>query len=497
MRPGCVAPGTIDKMVEAAIWLLVQGDRAGAEDLLAQVLRQDPTNERARQAMRSAGAPTSPGARPPAPPLPSQTVPVMASPLGSPATASTPLEPRPALPRDDAPTARVSRAELEAQQPRSSKATQQFGVDAADVQAVRSAVRARREAASLRTTDVEDLLGGAARRTTLPGGAATFDARPEDSTMPGRTFALPERPEAPARTFSNEATALDLSLERALNDEPPPTSADHPHVESTSRHHPETTTDRHLALARPEPTGRSATQPRLVPTAPPALAQTPAFVSGATGALGREWVLEVLTGPYRGQQLPVSRKPVVVGRGLGLLGDDDDAFASPGHASFFLRGADLFVSDGGSASGTWHTIDGAFRLAPGDSFSAGLQRFRFLGALGAAPQVDPPEYGAPVPGASWRLEHTLVGLRPGRAWVLRGIVTLGRQQQQLAFPDDEAMAPHHADLRPAGHELEVVDHSQGLGTWVCLPSGGERRMPAGTRVRLGALVLQISLRAGA
>ena len=49
-----MASGTrsIDQMVEAAIWLMVQGDRAGAEALLQQVLRIDPTHERARQAMK-------------------------------------------------------------------------------------------------------------------------------------------------------------------------------------------------------------------------------------------------------------------------------------------------------------------------------------------------------------------------------------------------------------------------------------------------------------
>jgi len=60
-------------MVEAAIWLMVQGDRAGAEDLLAQVLRIEPGHERRGKAMKSAGAPTSPGSLPPQPPLPHQT----------------------------------------------------------------------------------------------------------------------------------------------------------------------------------------------------------------------------------------------------------------------------------------------------------------------------------------------------------------------------------------------------------------------------------------
>ena len=94
---------SIDQMVEAAIWLMVQGDRAGAEDLLAQVLRIDPGHERARQAMKSAGSPTSPGSLPPQPPVPHQTQAVIPPgvikipPLSE---TSTPLEPVPALQRE-------------------------------------------------------------------------------------------------------------------------------------------------------------------------------------------------------------------------------------------------------------------------------------------------------------------------------------------------------------------------------------------------------------
>lgn len=498
-----MAPSTTDKMVEAAIWLLVQGDRAGAEDLLTQVLKQDPTHARARQAMRSVAAPTSPGARPPAPLAPQQTVPLV--PSHQPRDGgTTPLEPQPAHRRPERDTARVSRAEIEAAQA-GEKSTQQYGFEPKDLQAVREAVKARREGASMRSTDLEDLLGGALRRTTQPGGAATFDARPEDSTLPGKRFDLgaPEpitgEQEEPGfgapRALTSESTALDLSLERALNELPPPTSADHPAIEHTSRQD-DGATDRHLSLVR-HAAGTSGTQPELAPvrrTPVPALGDAPVLPSGPSPAASREWTVRVLTGPRQGQSLSIGKRPVLLGRGLGSLPMDDDPFASPAHASFFTRGADLFVADGASVSGTWHTIDGVFRLAPGEAFAVGQQRLRFLGALGAAPHGDPNEYGAPVPAASWRLEQTLVGLRPGRAWVLRGIISVGRAQQALTFPEDQALAVHHADLRPAGHELELVDRSQGLGTWVCLPHGGERRVPPGTLVRVGSTILEVGPR---
>ena len=98
MRAPVTGTRSIDQMVEAAIWLMVQGDRSGAEELLAQVLRIDPTHERARQAMRSTGAQTSPGQEAPKAPIPHQTQPVI--PPGTiRVTEATPLEPLPALQR--------------------------------------------------------------------------------------------------------------------------------------------------------------------------------------------------------------------------------------------------------------------------------------------------------------------------------------------------------------------------------------------------------------
>jgi len=391
---------SIDQMVEAAIWLMVQGDRAGAEDLLAQVLRIDPSHERARQAMKSAGAPTSPGTLPPRPPIPNQTQPVI--PPGTikiPESGATPLEPQPALQRDVPP--------------------------------------------------------GLLRRTTLPGTGAV----------------LPE-PELPFVSTPSSVTAP-AEQEAA----PGPAKKDE-------------RTDRHLSLVVPESPTASSTQPQVQAVPRPSAPST----TGSNAVLGKSWSLEVLTGPHTGTSLPVARRPMLVGRGLGVLDVEDDLFMSSAHASFFQRNGELWISDGGSASGTWLSIDAPARLAPGDSFSAGLQRLRYLGPLDTAPAEQPWPYGAPRPAASWRLEHVLVGARPGRTWLLRGVVTIGREGTQVKFADDESMALVHAELRPAGTFLEIVDRSARAGTFMMLPPSGERRLLEGTRVRLGSTVFRVTAR---
>ncbi|MFZ5443478.1 MAG: FHA domain-containing protein [Myxococcota bacterium] len=365
-------------MVEAAIWLMVQGDRVGAEALLQQVLRLDPTHTRARQAMRSTGATTSPG-EPMPQPIPPETQPVIPrNPVRI--TEATPLEPLPALDRAVPP--------------------------------------------------------GLTRRTL--------------TEVPG--------------PFTSTPSALVSGL-AAEETTPRPSAAQ---------------TDRQPALEPPPPPAEPA------PSAPPR--------PTAPTAQGKAWSLEVLTGPHAGVSLPMSKRPMVIGRGLGVLDVENDPFMSAGHASFFQRGGELWISDGGSASGTWLSLDGPTRLSAGDSFSVGLQRFRYLGPVEAGSVEQPWPYGAPRPAASWRLEHVLVGARPGRTWVLRGTVTIGRESATLRFPEDDAMTSLHAELRPAGQQLEVIDRSARVGTFLALTTGGERRVTEGMRVRLGSTVFRVVAR---
>lgn len=252
--------------------------------------------------------------------------------------------------------------------------------------------------------------------------------------------------------------------------------------------------DEHLAEPKLEPIVEAVLEVR-APTPPPQPAPRPApSAPRAANEPGPHWALEVLTGPHTGVSLPLARRPLLIGRGLGVLDVDSDPFMSSAHASFFQRGADLWLSDGASTSGTWVSFDGPQRLNPNDSFSVGLQRFKYLGPLDSAPVDMPWPYGAPRPAASWKLEHTLLGNRPGRTWVLRGAVSLGRSAAQITFPDDDALEPLHAELRPAGTSLELIDRSRNRSTFVALPSGGERRLLEGTRVRLGSTLFRVTAR---
>ncbi|MGV3621056.1 MAG: FHA domain-containing protein, partial [Archangium sp.] len=249
-------------------------------------------------------------------------------------------------------------------------------------------------------------------------------------------------------------------------------------------------------VASPYGSSPSAIERHFANTAPASLNSTmmdPRPV-GSDPSLAKSWSLEVLTGPHAGTSVPLAKRALVIGRGLGVIDVDEDPFMSAGHASFFQRNNELWVSDGGSASGTWVSFEGPQRLNTSDSFSVGLQRLKYLGPLETAPVDSPWPYGAPRPAASWRLEHVLLGNRACRTWVMRGVVTIGRHGCQLNFEEDESLEEFHAELRPAGAAIELVDRSKTRSTFVALPSATERRLLENTRVRLGSTLFRVTAR---
>ena len=121
---------------------------------------------------------------------------------------------------------------------------------------------------------------------------------------------------------------------------------------------------------------------------------------------------------------------MLIGKGLGVLNVEEDLFMSSAHASFFQRAGELWISDGGSASWTWLSIDAPHRLLPGESFSVGMQRLRYLGPLDTAPAEQPwiNDWTCSANGA-WvdLVVRSVFGVR----WNLDGEVTASPQLEGL------------------------------------------------------------------
>lgn len=63
--------------------------------------------------------------------------------------------------------------------------------------------------------------------------------------------------------------------------------------------------------------------------------------------------LQVVSGPNSGQSVPLSDKPILLGRGTDAAIRLDDDYVSTRHARFATNGEQWFVEDVGSTNGTY------------------------------------------------------------------------------------------------------------------------------------------------
>ncbi|MBM7117507.1 FHA domain-containing protein [Archangium primigenium] len=244
------------------------------------------------------------------------------------------------------------------------------------------------------------------------------------------------------------------------------------------------------------PVSTPAARPPAAPPPPPGVARPAARPPAAASRFG----LMVVSGSARGQRFKLPVTGCTVGRSRGAILFADDVYVSALHASFLIRDNVLLVRDEASASGLYVTISGAEALTPYAFFSVGQRLFRFLGKLDAPPPLAgrPIVYGAPVPPGQgvYGVEEVLVGGRSGRAVVTSApLLTIGQANCDFCYAQEEGLAGRHCELSftPTGAQLR--DLSGGLGTYVRIPSGVEKALRPGDRVRMGQHVVQVELMA--
>jgi hypothetical protein len=190
----------------------------------------------------------------------------------------------------------------------------------------------------------------------------------------------------------------------------------------------------------------------------------------------------------------------MVGRSKGAILFPEDVFLSSHHGTFLLRDGRLFIRDEASVSGIFVNVLGGEAIQAGDYFAAGQHLFRFAGPLQspAPPQGGPATYGAPTRAGQplYALEEIIVGGRILRVVVTAGpILTIGQHQCDLSYPGDETLAARHCEISPNGPGATLRDLSGGFGTFVRVPSGVERPLSAGDRLRIGQQVIQVEVAA--
>jgi pSer/pThr/pTyr-binding forkhead associated (FHA) protein len=183
------------------------------------------------------------------------------------------------------------------------------------------------------------------------------------------------------------------------------------------------------------------------------------------------------------------------GRGDCPISFPDDPFLSPTHANFVYADNQLIVRDERSLNGVFVRISGTAELVPGATVLVGEQ---VLTVVPAPVPEDLPDAEGTYYSASIQRPATLEirqNLRGGQlGWVYRPeaeVVRLGREGNDINFPDDPFISGHHAELKLAGGVLSVTDLGSRNGTFVRV--SGERLLKHGDYVFLGQQLLRVEI----
>jgi pSer/pThr/pTyr-binding forkhead associated (FHA) protein/RNA polymerase subunit RPABC4/transcription elongation factor Spt4 len=185
----------------------------------------------------------------------------------------------------------------------------------------------------------------------------------------------------------------------------------------------------------------------------------------------------------------------LAGRGDCPISFPDDPFLSPIHANFRYASGQLVVRDEGSLNGIYIRITGTARVEPGTAILVGEQ---VLSVRPAPVPEDSPDaegtyYSASMMrGASLEIVQQLKGGASG--WVYRlgqTVVSMGREGNDINFPDDPFISGRHAQVTLAGAVLSVTDLGSRNGTFVRVT--GEQVLKHGDYVFLGQQLLRVEI----
>ncbi len=173
----------------------------------------------------------------------------------------------------------------------------------------------------------------------------------------------------------------------------------------------------------------------------------------------------------------------------------EDPFLSPVHANFFYKDGRLVVRDEGSTNGVFVRVNGAAEIAIGSKFLVGEQMLEaHLVPEGADDAVEDGTYffASPRRGASLRVIQTLRGGDTGTAFCsASGSVRIGREGNDIDFPDDHFISGHHAQVARECGRLVLTDLGSKNGTFVRI--AGERTLDHGDYVFMGQQLLRVEI----
>jgi pSer/pThr/pTyr-binding forkhead associated (FHA) protein len=187
----------------------------------------------------------------------------------------------------------------------------------------------------------------------------------------------------------------------------------------------------------------------------------------------------------------------VVGREEGAILFPEDTLISPRHANFIYRDAKLFVRDEGSTNGVFLRIRNPVPVDSGGLFLVGEQ---LLQVEASAPDFGPqPDaegtyyYASPKRASKMRLIQRLRGGDIGIIFRARGdAISIGRESNDVNFPDDPFISGHHAQVGIGGDgRFTLTDMGSKNGTFVRITD--ESPVINGDYVFIGQQLLRVEM----
>jgi pSer/pThr/pTyr-binding forkhead associated (FHA) protein len=173
----------------------------------------------------------------------------------------------------------------------------------------------------------------------------------------------------------------------------------------------------------------------------------------------------------------------------------DDPFLSPVHANFFYRGGRLVVRDEDSVNGVYVRITGGLEVPTPTRFLVGEQVLEVQAPLVPSDEAEPDGtyyFASPRRIALFRVVQTLRGGDLGRAvHAETEVVTIGREGNDIDFPEDPFISGQHAQLTWNGGKIVLTDLSSRNGTFVRV--AGERELLHGDYVFMGQQLLRVEI----
>ena len=185
----------------------------------------------------------------------------------------------------------------------------------------------------------------------------------------------------------------------------------------------------------------------------------------------------------------------VAGRGDCAISFPDDPYLSPVHANFRYADGQLTVRDEGSLNGVFVRISGTVPLEAGATILVGEQVLSAAPARGFddQPDADGTYYSASmIRTAKLEIVQQLRGGSSG--WVFRpdrDEVTIGREGNDINFPEDPFISGRHASLQLQQGMLSVTDLGSRNGTFIRVT--GDRVLKHGDYVFLGQQLLRVEI----